>query len=97
MYNTKKLLFPLFMVLMICACAEDKDASAGVAAYSEATQKVSAATSSEDLLEISYRLHLQLQDMQVADNSSVEKSRLEFEAAVKEKEIEFYSKKNKRK
>ena len=97
MYNTKKLLLPLSLLLMLCACSEGKSTSAGIAAYSEAAQKASEAENSEDLLEISYRLHLQLQGMPAVDNSSLAKSRLEFETAVKEKEIEFYSKKSKRK
>ena len=91
---------PFLLVLMFfgLSCAGEKEKSPVVAAYDAATEKVLEAESSEQLLEISYDLYLELQAMgKSTDAPDAVLSRSKFQKTVKEKEVEFYSKaKNKK-
>ena len=95
MYKIKFVLSLLLALPLLWACGDAKETSAVVNAYEDATGKVLKAVNSEELLEISYALHLQLMDMKVTEKT--ESARQKFEAAVKNKEIEFYTKKQKKK
>ena len=97
MYNIRTILSLLAFLLLMSAC-EDENTGARIAAYNAATAEVCQAKDSEELLEISYRLHLELEKVKIEDESTaLAKARQEFEAAVKSKEIEIYSYTNKKK
>ena len=84
--------FLFVAVLLLLSCGGGKAASSVAAAYDAATEKVMLAGSSEELVEVSYALYLELADFASAGKSrSVREARQRFETAVKEKEVEFYS------
>lgn len=90
------LVFRLFFaVLLLQACSDVREASSIADAYDVATEKVLSAASSEELVEISYTLHLGLADygtdVKTGSSRSVVDAKEKFEQAVKEKEIEFYT------
>ena len=84
-----------FAVLLLQACSDVREASSIADAYEAATEKVLSATSSEDLVEVSYTLHLELADYgadtKTGSSRSVVDAKEKFEQAVKEKEVEFYT------
>ena len=91
MLKIRKLL-SLLLVVFLQACGDGKEASTAVAAYDAAVEKVMLAGSSEELIEVSYSLHLELASLtSVADSRKVSEARQRFEKAVKEKEVEFYA------
>ena len=90
------LVFRLFFaVLLLQACSDVREASSIADAYEAATEKVLSATSSEELGEVSYTLHLELADYgadaKTGSSRSVVDAKEKFEQAVKEKEVEFYT------
>lgn len=92
MLKIRKYLSILFVALLLPSCGDGKEASTAVAAYDAAVEKVMLAGSSEELIEVSYSLHLELAALaSVADSRKVNEARQRFEKAVKEKEIEFYA------
>ena len=95
MYKIRFVLSLLLVLPLFWACGDAKEASVVVNAYENAVEKVHKAANSEELLEISYALHLQLMDMTVTERT--ENARLKFETAVRDKEIEFYTQKHKKK
>ena len=92
MHHVRKTLFLLLTLLLLSACGDNKETMARVAAYNAAPAEINKARNSEDLLEISYRLHLELEALGCADepHSSAE-ARREYEKAVKNKTVEFYT------
>lgn len=100
MYNMKIriALFLLISVFIGLSCSGNDEKSPVVVAYDEATAKVQNAENSEDLLEISYALHLELQTIGGNNDApDVIQSRKRFEKALKEKEVGFCSKTKKKK
>ena len=98
MYRIGKPLFILLSAALLSACGGEVSACAE--AYEVAIGKVLQAADSEELLEISYALHLEL--MKVADDDAddarrVVKARRKFETALRDREVEFYSNKHKKK
>ena len=92
MLKIRKYLSILFVALLLPSCGGGKEASTAVAAYDAAVEKVMLAGSSEELVEVSYSLHLELASLtSVADSRKVSEAKQRFEKAVKEKEIEFYA------
>lgn len=82
----------LLGVSLLFSCGGGKAASSAVAAYDAAVEKVMNACSSEELLEVSYALHLELANYTAAgDSRNVREARQRFETAVKDKEVEFYT------
>ena len=84
-----------FAVLLLQACSDVREASSIADAYEAATEKVLSATSSEELVEVSYTLHLELADYgtdtKTGCSRAVVAAKEKFEQAVKEKEVEFYT------
>lgn len=96
MHNIRIILFLLLSAPLLLSCGKGERAVC-IAAYEKATVDVLKAESSEDLLEISYALSLELQGVDVVDRKgNVANARREFENALKSKEIEFYSSKHKK-
>ena len=92
MLKIRKFLSILFVALLLPSCGGGKEASTAVAAYDAAVEKVMLAGSSEELIEVSYSLHLELAALtSVADSRKVSEAKQRFVTAVKEKEIEFYA------
>ena len=92
MLKIRKFLSILFVALLLNSCGGGKEASTAVAAYDAAVEKVMLAGSSEELVEVSYSLHLELASLtSVAYSRKVSEAKQRFEKAVKEKEIEFYA------
>ena len=92
MPKIRKFLSILFVALLLHSCGDGKEASTAVAAYDAAVEKVMLAGSSEELVDVSYSLHLELASLtSVADSRKVSEAKQRFEKAVKEKEIEFYA------
>ena len=60
MYQIRTILFVFLSLLLLTACGDDKVTKDCVAAYNRATEKIMQAENSEQLLEISYALHLEL-------------------------------------
>ena len=91
------LLFSL-SVLLLSSCVDEEVASC-VDAYDVARDKVLQAENSEELLEISYALYIEMKGMTEEDREAkkITKARKKFETAVKNKEVEFYSIRHKRK
>ena len=86
----------MFSAPLFLSCGKSEKAVC-IAAYEKATADVHKAENSEDLLEISYALSLELQGVDVVDRKgNVANARREFEHALKSKEIEFYSSKHKK-
>ena len=90
MYKIRFVPFLLGAVLMLLACGGGKAASSAVAAYDTATEKVMLAGSTEELVEASYALHLELAGY-AGSSRNVREARQRFETAVKEKTVELYS------
>ena len=94
-YKVILLFLLLFTVSLMQACDGVREASSIADAYEAATGKVLSATSSEELVEISYILHLELADYgtdaKTGSSRAVVAAKEKFEQAVKEKEIEFYT------
>ena len=90
MYKIRFVPFLLGAVLMLLACGGGKAASSAVAAYDTATEKVMLAGSTEELVEASYALHLELAGY-AGSSRNVREARQRFETAVKEKTAELYS------
>lgn len=85
----------ILLVMLLCAgCGASKEETARIAAYREATARVQEARNSEELLEISYSLHLELLELNGVDDTkehrTVVKARAEYEASLKSKEMELY-------
>ena len=101
MYQIRTIMFVFLSLLLLTACGDDKVTKDCVAAYNRATEKIMQAENSEQLLEISYALHLELVALKVVDKSgesgSVADARGKFEKAVKNREVEFYTAARKRK
>lgn len=96
MYNIRFIMLLLLSASLLLSCGKGERAAC-VAAYEKAAADVLKAESSEDLLEISYALSLELQGVEVKDRKgNVANARREFENALKSKEIEFYSSKHKK-
>lgn len=95
MYRIKILLFILLVMLLCAGCGADKEEKARIAAYESATARVLEAKSSEELLEISYKLHLELLELNgvgdTKEHRSVVKARAEYEELLKSKEMELYA------
>ncbi len=99
MYRIGISLSLIIVAMLLTACA-GREVSACAEAYETATGKVLQATGSEELLEISYALHIELAkigDDDADEARRVVKARQEFETAVRNREIEFYSNKHKKK
>ena len=101
MYKIRTFLFVFLAAALLLACGDDKATKDCFAAYNRATEKIMQAEKSEELLEISYALYLELLAMEAVDKSkeagSVADAREKFENAVKAREVEFYSATRKRK
>ena len=95
MGKMKNILLLLVLASLLSACGDSKEAKACVTMYDVATDKVLKANSPEELLEVSYALHLELVELaadgEIADVKNVTRARQRFETAIKEKYIEFYT------
>lgn len=94
-YKIKPILSVVSAVLFLQACGDAREASSIADLYDAATEKVLSATSSEELVEISYALHLELadydSDSKTGGSHTVSAARERFKNAVREKELGFYS------
>ena len=90
MYKIKFVPFLFVAVLLLLSCGGGKAASSAVAAYDAATEKVMLAGSTEELVDVSYALYLELADY-ASCSRNVREARQRFETAVKEKSVELYS------
>ena len=94
-YKIKPILSVVSAVLFLQACGDAREASSIADVYDAAIEKVLSATSSEELVEISYTLHLELagydQDVKSGTSRAVSTARDRFKNAVREKELGFYS------
>lgn len=94
-YKVILMFLMFFAVSLLQACDGTREASSIADAYDVATEKVLSAASSEELVEISYTLHLGLadygKDSRTGSSRAVVAAKEKFEQAVKEKEIEFYT------
>ena len=101
MYRIRIVPLILLMMLLCAGCGASKKETARIAAYRDATARVQEANSSEELLEISYSLHLELLELNGVDDAtehrSVVKARNEYEASLKSKEMELYAARHSRK
>ncbi len=95
MYIIRFVPFVLSVMLLCAACGVDKEEEACIAAYGNAAASVQEAKSSEELLEISYNLHLELLELNgggdTKEHRSVVKARAEYEELLKSKEMELYA------
>ena len=94
-YEIKFILSVFLAVSFLVACSDAREASSIADVYDAATEKVLSATSSEELVEISYVLHLELaaygEDGRPGNSRVVVDAKERFKKAVKEKEVEFYT------
>lgn len=91
MYKRIVLLFLLLSAVLLPSCGGGEESSACAGVYEAATAKVMQATSSEELVEIAYSLHLQLEGLGDAAGRVDVTARREYELALKKREVEFYS------
>lgn len=95
----KKSLLPLsFILFMFASCGAPDEKLPSKNIYNEAIESIDDATTSEELVEISYALHLKLDSMAVADGvAPIDADAHErFEAALKQKEVEIYTNKRRK-
>ena len=94
-YMIRYILFVAFAVLFMQSCADAREASSIADVYDAATERVLSAVSSEELVEISYALHLELADYdsdgKPGCSRAVSAARERFKKAVWEKEVGFYA------
>ena len=95
MGKMKNILLLLVLASLLSACGDSKETKACVMIYDAATEKILQANSPEELLEVSYALHLELVELaadgEIADVKNVSEARQRFETSVKEKYVEFYT------